>query len=677
MVRPFRFPGPQALAALATAHPLASLFVCQFPLALCGVLKAGRVAFAACFLAAFAGLAFFTRRWPQREGGRGMAGVLALGLVLRLVFVWAWPADSDVARYIVEGALQQAGGNPYALAPADPRTAALLPKAARQALAGVNHKDLAAAYPPLAELYCRLTAAVSPTPLAFKAAAALADLCGCAVLALVLARSGRPAALLLLAAANPLSLAMGAGEGHLDAVMIPLVALALAAFDSHRAGFGFAGLGAAGLVKYPALLLAPFFLNRGNAAKAGWTLAPFAAFALFAGAGTDLFASLAVFARYSAQGGPLVALLRPVFGQGAPLAAMAVGAGVLGLLWLTVQDARRGPPAALAVTLACLPTVYPWYFLPLVPLWAVRPSWSLGWLLAAQGLAAAPTWLRPGELGGEGIVLAWVWLPWLGLALAGAWRPLLLVREKGFAPVGGLAVVTPARNEAARLGACLESLAAPLTAGEVAEVVVVDGGSDDDTASVARAHGARVVAAAGGRGGQIAAGIAACRSGVVLVLHADCRLAPGAAGRILRALAREPRLAGGAVGMRFDRGEPGLALIAGLNSLRAGTVGIAFGDQGQFFRREALEGSGGFPDMALMEDVELSLRLREAGETKLLGGGVLVSARRWEGQGFWPRTLGVLRLCAAYLAGRRLGLADVTGRKYFRRYYGREPTTRT
>jgi GT2 family glycosyltransferase len=663
-------------AVLKFPHPLLALAACLLALALCGALAAGRAVYATCFAASFIALAFAVWRFPDCGRGRAAAVLLGLGLALRLLFLCAWPADSDVNRYVVEGALQQRGGNPYLIAPGDARTAALLSEPARQALPGVNHKELAAAYPPLAELYCRLVAAFSPTPLGFKTAAALADLLGCAALAVVLARRGAPAALLLLAVANPLSLVMGAGEGHLDALMIPLVSLAFWAFDSRRDGFGFALLGAAGMVKYPALTLAPFFLRGDNAKKAFWVAAPLGAFVFFAGAGTGLFTSLATFARYSAHGGPLVVLLWPLFGAAAPVAALGIGAAALALLWLTVQDARRGPAAACCVALACLPTVYPWYFLPLVPLWVLRPSWSLWWLFAAQGLATTPGWLRPAGLGGEGAALAAVWLPWLGLALAGAVRPLSLVRARTFAPAPRLAVVVPARDEAARLGACLGSLAASLAAGEIAEVVVADGGSRDATVDVARAHGARVVVAAGGRGGQIAAGVAACASEAVLVLHADCRLDADVPRRVLGALSRAPQAAGGAVGMRFAEGGAGLSLIAALNTLRARFFGISFGDQGQFFRREALAAGGGFPDMALMEDVELSLTLREAGETLLLGGGIVVSPRRWSGEGFFARAFGVLRLFTAYLAARRLGLADATGRRYFLRYYGREPTTR-
>lgn len=651
--------------------PLFALCACLVALACCGAFAAGRGLYALCWFAAFVALACVVRRFPSWGAGKATAVLLGLGLVLRLLFIGAWPADSDLARYAVEGALQCAGGNPYALAPGDPRFAASLPEALRPLLARVNHPELAAAYPPLAELYCRLVAAISPTPLAFRYAAALADLLACAVLALFLAQKKRPMALLALMVLNPLSLAMGAGEGHLDAAMLPLCVLALAAFDARRDGWGFLCLGAAGLIKYPALVLLPFFVRAGNVRRLPLALVPAASFLFFIGDGGSFFGSLGAFAGYTAHGGPVAALMRPVFGLAAPAVSLTLGGIFLLGLWLAVQDRRRGPVWALLAALACLPTVYPWYFLPIVPFWVLRPNLAVWWLLAAQGLVTTPVWLRSQGLGGEAASLAVVWLPVVGLAVWGWFRPALLRRPQGWPPAVGLSVVVPVRNEARRLGACLRALEPARLAGDILEVIVVDGGSRDDTTAVAVTHGAVVVAADGGRGGQIATGVAACRGEAVLVVHADCLCREDVAWRVGQALAAAPDLAGGAVGMRFAGGGPGLRLLEVLNALRARATGISFGDQGQFFRRTALEGVGGLPAMALMEDVEIALRLCQAGETTLLGGGLTVSPRRWAGRGFTAKVGGVLRLCGAYLAGRRLGLADPTGWRYYRRYYRR------
>jgi hypothetical protein len=639
-------------------------------LALCGRLEAGRFVYAACFAAAFAALVWAVRGWPGHcLRRRTTLAILALGLGFRLLFLWAWPADTDVFRYIVEGDMQLAGANPYLTPPNDPGLPGLLSEAAGSVLARVNQPGLSAAYPPLAELAFRAVAALSPTPLAFRAVFALVDLLSVLVLAGVLARRGLPPAWLALYALCPLSLVMGAGEGHLDALTALGVALAWAAFAARRDGLGFLCLGAAGLVKYPALLLMAFFLRPGNLSRAWWGLVPLAAFWPYREAGGALFASLAAFAGHVAHGGPLTALLWPLCAGAAPAVSLALGGAALAVAWLVVQDRERGPVLACVIGLGALPTVYPWYFLMALPLWTVRPGRSLLWLLAAQGLCVSPVWLRGASLGGEGVLLAMAWIPALVLAFFPGGFPGLAVPGRRFAPAGRLSVVVPARNEAGGIVRCLASLA---RAG-VYEVIVADGGSTDGTVALARNLGATLVAAGGGRGGQIAAGLAACRGEAVLVLHADAVAAPDVPARIVRALARCPEAAGGVVGMGYDRTSPGLFLLAGLNALRARTVGIGFGDQGQFFRREALDGAGGYPAMALMEDVEVSLRLRQAGETLYLGGGVRVSGRRWAGPGFGGKAAGVVGLCLVYLLGRRLGFADPTGRRYYLRYYGRAP----
>lgn len=639
-------------------------------LALCGRLEAGRFVYAACFAGAFAALVLAVRSWPAGgHRGRVTAAVLALGLGARLLFVWAWPVDSDVFRYIVEGDMQLAGGNPYLIAPGDPRLPGLLSAPAAAVLGRVNHPELAAAYPPLAELFCRAVAAVSPTSLAFRAAFALADLLAALALAVVLAKRQLPPVWLALYVLSPLSLGMGAGEGHLDALVALGASLAVAAFAARRDGWGFLCLGAAGLVKYPALLLIPFFLRPGNLRQAAACLVPLISFWPYRAAGPAIFQSLAAFAGHVAQGGPLAALLWPVYGALTPAVSLGLGGATLLVGWLAVQDRGRGPLFAGLTGVAALPTVFPWYFLMVLPLWTLRPGRPVLWLLAAQGLAVTPTWLRGQDLGGQGLAMAVIWLPFLLLLALSAWRPGLAVPAGHAKRPRRLSVVVPTRNEGRGLGRCLKSLGGT----GVHEIVVADAGSTDGTACLAAGLGAMVVAAGGGRGGQIAAGLAACQGEVILVLHADAVVAPDVPARILAALDRCPEAAGGVVGMAYDTRRPGLGALGLLNDLRARFGGIGFGDQGQFFRREALQDAGGFPSMALMEDVELSLRLRQAGETLCLGGGVTASGRRWAGSGFGGKAAGVVAMCLGYLAARRLGLADATGRRYYRRYYGREP----
>jgi glycosyltransferase involved in cell wall biosynthesis len=232
-----------------------------------------------------------------------------------------------------------------------------------------------------------------------------------------------------------------------------------------------------------------------------------------------------------------------------------------------------------------------------------------------------------------------------------------------------IAAIIPALDEALCIEECIGSL---LRQPSIGQVIVADGGSRDGTTAIAETAGAKVVLCPHqGRGRQIAEGIGHCDAEVVLVVHADCRLDRGAAGRMLTALNDDPFLCGGAFGMYFI-GEARLRfrLIAALNNLRAHLTGISFGDQGQFVRREALERIGGFPDQVLMEDVELSLRLRKAGRRVLLPRAMGVSPRRWEAQPLCGGVGRVLWLFGNYLWFRRRGVrVDDLARACYLRYY--------
>ena len=120
--------------------------------------------------------------------------------------------------------------------------------------------------------------------------------------------------------------------------------------------------------------------------------------------------------------------------------------------------------------------------------------------------------------------------------------------------------------------------------------------------------------------------------------------------------------------MQFRDSNLSRAFIATLNNLRAFTTGISFGDQAQFVRAEAVRRIGGFPDLMLMEDVELSLRLKSVGGVVYLGPGVSVCGRRWQEGYLLSNLRTVIGLFFRYLFERRLGVSSKEDR-YYRRYY--------
>jgi rSAM/selenodomain-associated transferase 2 len=225
-----------------------------------------------------------------------------------------------------------------------------------------------------------------------------------------------------------------------------------------------------------------------------------------------------------------------------------------------------------------------------------------------------------------------------------------------------IAVVVPVLNEATVLPNSLRSL--QLQTRPPDRLVVVDGGSTDGTAGVARSFGTEVLIVTGrGRGGQIAAGVRTCTEDAIVIAHADMQFLPAALETIQSFLMLHPVCPGGCLGHRFDNSRRIYRVIEWWDRRRA-LRGHSFGDQAQFFRRELLERVGGFPELPLMEDVELARRLRRLGRPAYLDLPVTVSTRRYQRLGWWRVMWRNWRLRRLY---RREGEAACW--RLYRRYY--------
>jgi rSAM/selenodomain-associated transferase 2 len=211
-----------------------------------------------------------------------------------------------------------------------------------------------------------------------------------------------------------------------------------------------------------------------------------------------------------------------------------------------------------------------------------------------------------------------------------------------------LSIVVPCLNEAAAIAETLETLAPMRARG--AEVIVVDGGSRDGTPERAAALADRVIEAPRGRALQMNAGAAEARGEIFLFLHADTLLPEGADTLVVDGLARSRRGWG-----RFDveiRGRhPLLRVVGALINLRSRLTGIATGDQAIFVTRSLFTAAGGFPEIPLMEDVELSKRLKRFGPPLCLRHRARTSGRRWEEHGVLRTILLMWALRLAYWAG--------------------------
>jgi rSAM/selenodomain-associated transferase 2/rSAM/selenodomain-associated transferase 1 len=218
-------------------------------------------------------------------------------------------------------------------------------------------------------------------------------------------------------------------------------------------------------------------------------------------------------------------------------------------------------------------------------------------------------------------------------------------------------IVMPVLNEGAALAARLAALQ-PLRA-QGAEIVVVDGGSVDDSLSLARIGADAVRRSPRGRAAQMNAGARGAEADVLLFLHADTALPDGCLPAIREAFQKGARW--GRFDVRLDSARPLLRCIAGLMNWRSRWSGIATGDQAMFVARTAFEAAGGFPDIALMEDIALSARLKKIAPPACLRLRVVTSARRWEQHGAWRTIWLMWRLRAAYFLGAD---PDVLARRY-------------
>jgi rSAM/selenodomain-associated transferase 2 len=179
--------------------------------------------------------------------------------------------------------------------------------------------------------------------------------------------------------------------------------------------------------------------------------------------------------------------------------------------------------------------------------------------------------------------------------------------------------------------------------------VVVDGGSRDDTPDLARPLADHVIAAKRGRAIQMNAGAATTQSDVLLFLHADTRLPDNSDFLITDGLARSGRAWG-----RFDVRIDGcglLGLVAFMMNWRSRISGIVTGDHAIFVQRAAFENMGGYPAIALMEDVALSMQLKRISRPLALRARVTTSARRWRQHGTLRTMLLMWRLRLSFFLG--------------------------
>lgn len=182
------------------------------------------------------------------------------------------------------------------------------------------------------------------------------------------------------------------------------------------------------------------------------------------------------------------------------------------------------------------------------------------------------------------------------------------------ADLPSVSIVIPTLREAARIGGIVE--AARQTG--ALEVIVADGGSDDDTPDIARRAGARIVESGKGRARQMNEGAAVASGQALLFLHADTEPPAGACEVVASTLGQQGVIAGGFQHRTVGAGAWRDALMTAGSRLRGRITGFPYGDQGLFVRARVFRALGGFPELPVMEDWELVRRLKRLGELRIV-----------------------------------------------------------
>jgi len=240
-----------------------------------------------------------------------------------------------------------------------------------------------------------------------------------------------------------------------------------------------------------------------------------------------------------------------------------------------------------------------------------------------------------------------------------AWKSAIAREE---ADLSRASVVIPALNEAEHIAATLASV----LAGRPREILVVDGGSTDDTIQRARESGATVVTSLPGRARQMNAGAAQATGNVLVFLHADTLL-PADWLEVVSSTLQTTEVAGGAFGFRVSPTFPGSRILEWGTNLRSRWLQKPYGDQALFMKRSLFEELGGFADMPIMEDYQIIGRLKKQGRIVTAAVHVLTSARRWRRLGLLKATL----INALVIAGYHLGASPKSLASLYRRTVGR------
>jgi len=603
--------------------------------------------------------------WPQ---SRSLLPLLVIALIVRGAAVIQFPHGDDIHRYIWEGEIQLQGYNPFTLAP----KAKALRHLRNENWKEINHKKLSTIYWPAAQLLFKMCAFISPTVLHFKLIFTLFDIGVIIILLLLLKHLALSYNHLLLYTLNPFSIIYTAGEGHLEIVMVFLIVCAVYFWYKNRFLLMFFLLGMAVMVKITPLLILPFLIQRKTIRNLPGFFIPFILIYFYVQTNVSLLTIPIHFLQEFRYNGLIYTLIRNLVDKQLALnycgAIMALG---FGMIFFLTPHPIRAVSLAISVFLLCTPAFHPWYLLLLTPFlvlyrstpWLALHLTILPLVFVFNRFAPRPFWRDKTLM---------MYIEYTPFILIGLWYLFKGIRHKPvqFPLPEKVSVIIPVYNEEKNIAECIESAQ---NQSVKAEIIVVDGGSTDATQQIAQSiSDITFLTTEPGRGKQIERGINSATGDIILILHADSRLKPQAFSRLLASLTKHIDAVGGCFGAVYENSSLRFRFTELLNNLRVQLTGISFGDQAQFFRKEALQDC--FPAFKLMEDIEISMRLKEKGALLFLSNGVISSTRMWKQAGYLKNFLKVISLSSYYIVRRRFGLLTADCADFYKLYYSNKLT---
>lgn len=606
--------------------------------------------------------------------------IFTASLLFALPFLFT-PLGNDSARYLWEGWAITEGHNPYLECPNqfDPSH---LPANARTLWKEMDHKDRTAIYGPLFLLGMATLSKISMNDFLYHTTAFIFYI-GILIFSLLILKNRKlPPEALLFVSLNPLILIYLLGEGHNEIILIFWL-LGSIYFgsdfvpplnNSNKRKFGqfldgqfnknkrkiilktaisFLFLGMAIQIKLTGMLFLPFLLRNKTGIKGLFKYLPFLIipFLFYLPFANDFYSGLSSFQYFSTEthyNDSVHYLLMNIMGSYAWVGSLLILTISAFLILMYQADTLRSVFLINFVFLIVAPVVHPWYLAPLLVLniFFISPSVLVFSCLMILTFPLSEFFIKNGVWQEQAWTRYAIYVPLFGAILWDFIRysfRLLYPMQRKTMPT--ISVVIPTLNEEKTISSCLgfilrepESL--------VKEIIISDGGSIDQTSEIASSFGAKVVHSEKGRGIQIANGVEIATGNIIVVVHSDTSVSKNLFFRIVQAFQSDFSLIGGACSTQFKQR---LGFVKMLNDFRARFLGISFGDQIQFFRKDVLESAGGFPRQHLMEDVELSLLLKRTGKIIFLPGGGESDFRAWVQGNSIKRGLKIIFLFHLYL----------------------------